>query len=111
MRWILFVLGLATPVGAEPLPDLFDVLAEIDGREVQVEGLLGQFDGFGPTLRTEKANFSLTYALPREKLKAAEECKLSIFPTDQECSARVYAEVRLGSSSIELLVFDVEFLE
>ena len=114
MKFIIFAaaFAMAAPVDAQDnLPRLFDVMSEIEGREVQVEGLVGNFDSYGPTLRTEDSSFSLTYALPREKLKIAERCKLGIFSVEKACRAIVHAEIKMDRSSLSLLVFDITFQE
>lgn len=111
MRWILFVLGLATPVGAEPLPGLFDVLAEIDGREVQVDGRLLQIGGGEGVLQTGKGLFTTTYALDRDTLSVLNECASDGTISNPACRVRLSAEIQTSKSSVDLLVFGVEFLD
>jgi hypothetical protein len=107
---ILF-LGLAAPVSAEPLPDLFDVLTEIEGREVQATGVIGRFGSYGPMLLIDGTYFSLVYALPREKLKAAEACKLEMLSSKEGCPATVSAEITFDGADVDLLVFDIEIFD
>lgn len=109
---VLGGVDFAAPVVAQDsLPNLFDVMSEIEGREVQVDGLVGNFDSYGPTLRTDDSSFRLTYALPREKLKIAEGCKLGILSVEKACRATVHAEIRMNRASVNLLVFDITFHE
>lgn len=112
MRWIVLMIALATPVAAEPLPDLFDVLAEVNEREVQVQGNLIKGADGSPRLQTDSGFFSLRYALSRQNLKSAEACvgDGSIF-NRTECPIRALAELEINGSSVHLLVFDIEFLD
>ena len=112
MRWFFVMLGLAAPVWAEPLPDLFDVLAEIDGREVQVEGNLISVGAGDASLQTGQGTFTLEYALPRDQIKRATECTEggNLF-SRPKCPVRISAELVKDGSFTKLFVFDIEFLE
>lgn len=112
MRWIAVVLGLAAPVSAEPLPNLFEVLAGIEGREVQVEGrLVERLPGQG-LLLTDNGAFRATYALTREQLSSISRCSLGgAIDASSGCKVRVSAEIVANGSSVDLLVFDLSLTE
>ncbi|CAN0570411.1 unnamed protein product [Laminaria digitata] len=111
MRWLFLSVFLAAPVSAEPLPKLLDVVSEIEGREIQATGDIGRFGSSGAAILIDDSYFSITYALPREKLKIAEECKLEFFSGNRGCPATVFAEIVMDGADIDLLVFDIEFHE
>lgn len=112
MRWIFMVLGLAAPVSAEPLPGLFDVLAEIEGREVQVEGRLVQRIPGQGLLLTENGGFVSVYALTRDKLASVGDCKTGdLFSASNGCKVSVSAEIRIDGSDVSLVIFDLSMIE
>lgn len=101
---------LATQAAADPAP-ISAVVAEINGREVVLDGQIGTAPmGDGYRLRTEEGDFfSLELAVDRETLAAIRDCKLEMFHVDDaDCKVSVKSEIAVRGNRIDLIAFEIK---
>lgn len=105
---ILAAMLAASGVNAEPLANINDLIAQIDGQEVSVSGRIGHRISGQGLLLTENSQYRVRYALPRDQLSAVEACEFN--SQGQGCLVRILSEIDVEDGYINLIAFDITFL-
>jgi hypothetical protein len=100
----------------ESLRTLGDVLVEVAGQEVSVEGSIGtgldMMDSEALFFRSnEETVFPVVFDAGREVRRQLEGCRFAMFGGGTPCRMSGKAELEWSGSQLRLIIFDVESIE